>query len=45
MKLLAFLLTGVLFLSSCMLAPKYERTPGEVTQDYRFQSPQGQPQP
>jgi multidrug efflux system outer membrane protein len=45
MKRWAFLLTGVLFLSSCMLAPKYERTPGEVTQDYRFQSSQGQPQP
>lgn len=45
MKRLAFLLTGALLLGSCMLAPKYERTPGEVSQDYRFQSLQGQPQP
>ena len=44
MKRLTFLLLGALLLSSC-LAPKYERDPGEVPQDYRFQSLQGQPQP
>ena len=44
MKRLTFLLLGALLLSSC-LAPKYERDPGEVPQDYRFQSRQGQPQP
>jgi multidrug efflux system outer membrane protein len=41
----AFLLMATLFLVGCTLAPKYERTPGEVPQDYRFQSLQGQPQP
>ncbi len=44
MKRLALLLLAALLLSSC-LAPKYERQPGEVPQDYRFQSLQGQPQP
>ena len=44
MKRLTFLVLGALLLSSC-LAPKYERAPGEVPQDYRFQSLQGQPQP
>jgi outer membrane protein, multidrug efflux system len=44
MKWSAFLLLGALSLSSC-LAPKYERQSGEVPQDYRFQSLQGQPQP
>jgi len=45
MRRLVFLLTSALLIGSCMLAPKYERTPGEVPQDYRFQSLQGQPQP
>jgi len=44
MKPLALILVSALCLSSC-LAPPYERTPGEVPQDYRFQSLQGQPQP
>jgi multidrug efflux system outer membrane protein len=35
---------GVLLLAGCTLAPKYERTPGEVPQEYRFQNLQGQPQ-
>ena len=35
---------GVLFLAGCTMAPKYERTPGEVPQEYRFQNLQGQPQ-
>ena len=38
MKRLAFLLIGSLLLNSCMLAPKYERAPGEVSPEYRFQS-------
>lgn len=45
MRRLAFLLTGVLLLGSCMLAPKYEHAPGEVPRDYRFQAVDGQPQP
>ncbi len=45
MRPLALLLAGVLLLGGCMLAPKYERTPEEVPQEYRFQSLQGQPQP
>ncbi len=44
MKRLALFLIGTLLLSSC-LAPRYDRSPGEVPQDYRFQSLQGQPQP
>jgi multidrug efflux system outer membrane protein len=44
MKRFVLLLIGALFLSGC-LAPRYEREPGEVPQDYRFQSLQGQPQP
>ena len=43
MKRLALLLAALL-LSSC-LAPRYDRQPGEVPQDYRFQSFQGQAQP
>lgn len=45
MRRTAFLLIPFLFLASCTLAPKYERTPGEVPQEYRFQTLQGQPQP
>jgi len=45
MKRVAFLLAGALLLGSCMLAPKYERTPGEVPPEYRFQSVEGKPQP
>jgi multidrug efflux system outer membrane protein len=44
MRRSAFLLTGALLLSSCMLAPKYERAPGVVPREYRFQSLAGQPQ-
>jgi multidrug efflux system outer membrane protein len=44
MKRLTFVLISAVFLSGC-LAPKYARDPGEVPQDYRFQSLQGQPQP
>jgi|WetSurMetagenome_2_1015567.scaffolds.fasta_scaffold05104_6 outer membrane protein, multidrug efflux system len=44
MNRLPFLLIGALLLSGC-LAPGYERSPGEVPPDYRFQSSQGQPQP
>jgi multidrug efflux system outer membrane protein len=44
MKRLALLLMGALLLSGC-LAPEYIRTPGEVPGDYRFQAPDGQPQP
>jgi multidrug efflux system outer membrane protein len=40
-----FLLIHALLLSGCILAPKYEREPGSVPQDYRFQSLEGQPQP
>ena len=45
MKRLAFLLIGSLLLNSCMLAPTYERAPGEVSPEYRFQSEAGKPQP
>jgi multidrug efflux system outer membrane protein len=45
MKRLAFLLAGALLLSGCMLAPKYDRSPGAVPPEYRFQSAQAQPQP
>ena len=45
MRRLALLLTGALLVGGCILAPKYQRTPGEVPQEYRFQSLQGQPQP
>jgi multidrug efflux system outer membrane protein len=45
MKRVAFLLAGALLLGSCMLAPKYERTPGQVPQEYRFQSVEGQLNP
>jgi outer membrane protein, multidrug efflux system len=44
MKRLAYFLACVLLLTGC-LAPRYERDPGEVPPDYRFQSLQGQPQP
>jgi multidrug efflux system outer membrane protein len=44
MKRFIILLISTLLLSAC-LAPRYERQPGEVPQDYRFQSLQGQPQP
>jgi multidrug efflux system outer membrane protein len=44
MKRFVFLLTGVLLLGGC-LAPTYERTPGEVPEDYRFQPLGGEPQP
>ncbi|MBM4294773.1 MAG: efflux transporter outer membrane subunit [Deltaproteobacteria bacterium] len=39
------MLLGVLLLAGCTLAPKYNRAPGDVPQEYRFQSLQGQPQP
>lgn len=39
-----FLLIGAWILSGC-LAPNYERTPGEVPDNFRFQSFDGQPQP
>jgi hypothetical protein len=45
MRPLALLLSGVLLLSGCLLAPKYERDPEKVPQEYRFQSSAGQPQP
>ena len=45
MKRTALLLLIPLLLGGCLLAPKYERSPGEVPRDYRFQSAQGQPQP
>jgi multidrug efflux system outer membrane protein len=45
MKCLIFLVACALLLSSCMLAPKYGRSPGEVPQEYRFQSVEAQPQP
>lgn len=41
----AWALLLILLLAGCSLAPKYARTPGEVPQEYRFQSLQGQPQP
>ena len=44
MRRFIFLLIVTLLQTSC-LAPKYERDPGEVPQDYRFQSLQGQSQP
>ena len=43
MKRWAFLLIGALLLSSCV--PRYQRTPGEVPQEYRFQSRESQPRP
>jgi multidrug efflux system outer membrane protein len=43
MKRWAFLLVGLLVLSSCV--PRYQRTPGEVPQEYRFQSRESQPRP
>ena len=42
MKRYAFLLLSTLLLGGCM-APKYERAPGEVPADFRFQSPQEKP--
>jgi multidrug efflux system outer membrane protein len=45
MKRLVFLLAGALLLSGCMLAPKYDRAPGAVPPEYRFQAAQAQPQP
>jgi outer membrane protein, multidrug efflux system len=44
MKRLSLLLLVSLFLCSC-LAPKYQRDPGEVPPEYRFQSQHGHPQP
>jgi multidrug efflux system outer membrane protein len=44
MKRLQLLLVAALFLSCC-LAPKYERQPGEVPEEYRFQSLQEDPRP
>ncbi len=43
--LVALLLAGVLLLEGCILAPKYERKPEKVPQEYRFQSLEGKPQP
>jgi multidrug efflux system outer membrane protein len=43
MKRWSFILIGALLLSSCV--PRYQRTPGEVPQEYRFQSRESQPQP
>ena len=43
MKRWTFLLIGALLLSSCV--PRYQRTPGEVPQEYRFQSRESQPRP
>lgn len=43
MKRWVFLLAGILVLSSCV--PRYQRTPGEVPQEYRFQSRESQPRP
>ena len=45
MKRQVGLLIVTLLLAGCTLAPKYVRAPGEVPQEYRFQSLQGQPQP
>ena len=45
MRPLVLLLTGVMLFGGCILAPKYERNPEEVPQEYRFQSLGGQPQP
>jgi multidrug efflux system outer membrane protein len=43
MKQWAFFLVGMLVLSSCV--PRYQRTPGELPQEYRFQSRESQPRP
>ena len=43
MKRWGVLLIGALLLFSC--APRYQRSPGEVPQEYRFQSRESQPQP
>jgi multidrug efflux system outer membrane protein len=40
-----FFVICVLLISGCILAPKYERDPEVVPQEYRFQSPAGQPRP
>ena len=45
MRTWVLLLITALFLAGCTLAPKYERSPGEVPGEYRFQSLKGQPQP
>jgi multidrug efflux system outer membrane protein len=41
MKRWVFILAGILVLSSCV--PQYQRSPGEVPQEYRFQSQDSQP--
>ena len=38
MKLLSLGLIVTLLLTGCILAPKYERAPGDLPQEYRFQS-------
>ncbi len=43
MKRWTVILMGALLLCSC--APQYERSPGEVPPEYRFQTPAGQPRP
>ncbi|MGV8075190.1 MAG: efflux transporter outer membrane subunit [Syntrophobacteraceae bacterium] len=40
----AILIACALILSSCSLAPKYDRTPGEVPQEFRFRESGGEPQ-
>jgi len=44
MQRFAILLIGVC-LFGCSLAPTYERSPGEVSEDFRFQSLEGRAQP
>lgn len=45
MRRQALWLIIALLLAGCTLTPKYTRTPGEVPQEYRFQSLEGQPRP
>ncbi len=45
MKRLLWLMLLAVILAGCTLAPRYTRNPGEVPEEYRFQQPQGQPQP